>query len=436
MNTKAKPFIKWVGGKGQLIEQLEAKLPADFDNWDDATYIEPFVGGGAMLFYMLQQYPNIKRAVINDINSDLITCYRTVCDNVERLIPSLRDIQAEYYALPDMEAKREMFMTVRQRYNEKNLDPIENTTKFFFLNHTCFNGLYRLNKKGLFNVPYGKFVQPQICVNQRLRIMAKIKVENTEISVVSVQNEDYISLTDMAHSQMQEHIIFRWMSLKSTIEYLGEWEMLYNPNFNCTEFDTIKNAAGSNNFVLSVKAWIQRAGAIGIMAKAGRYGGTYAHRDIAYHFGMWISPRFQLLLVKEYQRLKANEQKQLSWSAKRELSKINYRIHTDAIKENLIPNEVTREQAAMKYADEADVLNIAMFGMTARQWREQNPDKKGNIRDYANINELICLSNMENLNAVFINDGMAQSERLIKLNQIAIQQMKILEDTGGRNLLK
>ena len=240
----------------------------------------------------------------------------------------------------------------------------------------------------------------------------------------------------MAHSQMQEHIIFRWMSLKSTIEYLGEWEKLYNPNFNCTEFDTIRNAAGSNNFVLSVKAWIQRTGAIDIMAKAGRYGGTYAHRDIAYHFGMWISPRFQLLLVKEYQRLKADEQKQLAWSAKRELSKINYRIHTDAIKVNLIPAEVTREQAAMKYADEADVLNIAMFGMTAKQWREQNPDKKGNIRDYASINELICLSNMENLNAVFINDGMSQSERLIKLNQIAIQQMRILEDTGGRNLLK
>lgn len=172
------------------------------------------------------------------------------------------------------------------------------------------------------------------------------------------------------------------------------------------------------------------------MAKAGRYGGTYAHRDIAYHFGMWISPRFQLLLVKEYQRLKADEQKQLAWSAKRELSKINYRIHTDAIKANLTPAEVTREQAAMKYADEADVLNIAMFGMTARQWRDLNPDKKGNIRDYATINELICLSNMENLNAVFINDGMPQSDRLVKLNQIAIQQMKILEDTGGRNLLK
>lgn len=271
---------------------------------------------------------------------------------------------------------------------------------------------------------------------ENIENMAKIKVDNTEITVVSVQNEDYISLTDMAHSQMQEHIVFRWMSLKSTIEYLGEWEMLYNPNFNCTEFDTIRNAAGSNNFVLSVKAWIERTGAIGIMAKAGRYGGTYAHRDIAYHFGMWISPRFQLLLVKEYQRLKADEQKQLAWSAKRELSKINYRIHTDAIKSNLIPAEVTREQAAMKYAEEADVLNVAMFGMTAKQWREANPELKGNIRDYATINELICLSNMENINAVLINDGMPQGERLVKLNQIAIQQMQVLEGNSGRNLLK
>ena len=266
--------------------------------------------------------------------------------------------------------------------------------------------------------------------------MAKIKVNDTEITVVSINSEDCISLTDMAHSQMQEHIVFRWMSLKSTIEYLGEWEMLYNPNFNCTEFGTIRNAAGSNNFVLSVKAWIERTNAIGIVARAGRYGGTFAHRDIAYHFGMWISPRFQLLMVKEYQRLKAEEQKLIGWTAKRELSKINYRIHTDAIKENLIPAEVTREQAAMKYADEADVLNMAMFGMTAKQWRDANPDKKGNIRDYASINELICLSNMENLNAVFINDGMSQSDRLIKLNQIAIQQMRILEDTNGRHLLK
>ncbi len=169
MNTKAKPFIKWVGGKGQLIEQLEAKLPADFDNWDNATYIEPFIGGGAMLFYMLQQHPNIKRAVINDINPDLITCYRTVRDNVELLIPALRDIQAEYHALSDMEAKREMFMAVRQSYNEKNLDPIENTVKFFFLNRTCFNGLYRVNKRGLYNVPWGKYIQPQICDEYTLR---------------------------------------------------------------------------------------------------------------------------------------------------------------------------------------------------------------------------------------------------------------------------
>ena len=261
--------------------------------------------------------------------------------------------------------------------------------------------------------------------------MAKITVQNTDISVVKYNEEDYISLTDMARSQLQEHIIFRWLSLKSTIEYLGEWEMLYNPDFNCTEFGTIKNAAGSNNFVLSVKTWIERTNAIGIHSKAGRYGGTYAHRDIAYHFGMWISPKFQLLLVKEYQRLKTEEQRLLGWSAKRELSKINYRIHTDAIKQNLIPMEVTPIQASIIYANEADVLNVAMFGMTAKQWREANLELKGNIRDYATINELICLSNMENLNAVFIEQNMTQRERLVKLNQIAIHQMSIL--ASGNN---
>ena len=273
---------------------------------------------------------------------------------------------------------------------------------------------------------------------QCIIIMAKITVQNTDISVVKYNEEDYISLTDMAKSQLQEHIIFRWLSLKSTIEYLGEWEMLYNPDFNCTEFGTIKNAAGSNNFVLSVKTWIERTNAIGIRSKAGRYGGTYAHRDIAYHFGMWISPKFQLLLVKEYQRLKTEEQRLLGWSAKRELSKINYRIHTDAIKQNLIPMEVTPMQASIIYANEADVLNVAMFGMTAKQWREANPELKGNIRDYATINELICLSNMENLNAVFIEQNMTQRERLVKLNQIAIHQMSILEsgDNQNRNLLK
>ena len=268
--------------------------------------------------------------------------------------------------------------------------------------------------------------------------MAKITVQNTDISVVKYDEEDYISLTDMARSQLQEHIIFRWLSLKSTIEYLGEWEMLYNPDFNCTEFGTIKNAAGSNNFVLSVKTWIERTNAIGIRSKAGRYGGTYAHRDIAYHFGMWISPKFQLLLVKEYQRLKTEEQRLLGWSAKRELSKINYRIHTDAIKKNLIPAEVTAAQVSIIYANEADVLNVAMFGMTAKQWREANPELKGNIRDYATINELICLSNMENLNAVFIEQCMTQRERLVRLNQIAIHQMSILEsgDNSSRKLLK
>ena len=273
---------------------------------------------------------------------------------------------------------------------------------------------------------------------QCIIIMAKITVQNTDISVVKYNEEDYISLTDMARSQLQEHIIFRWLSLKSTIEYLGEWEMLYNPDFNCTEFGTIKNAAGSNNFVLSVKTWIERTNAIGIRSKAGRYGGTYAHRDIAYHFGMWISPKFQLLLVKEYQRLKTEEQRLLGWSAKRELSKINYRIHTDAIKQNLIPMEVTPMQASIIYANEADVLNVAMFGMTAKQWREANPEQKGNIRDYATINELICLSNMENLNAVFIEQNMTQRERLVKLNQIAIHQMSILEsgDNQNRELLK
>ena len=213
--------------------------------------------------------------------------------------------------------------------------------------------------------------------------------------------------------------------------------MLYNPDFNCTEFGTIKNAAGSNNFVLSTKAWIERTNAKGIIAKAGRYGGTYAHRDIAYHFGMWLSPKFQHLLVKEYQRLKAEEQRLIGWSAKRELSKINYRIHTDAIKHNLIPAEVTKAQASIIYANEADVLNVAMFGMTAKQWRDANPDLKGNIRDYASVNELICLSNMESLNAVFIEQGLPQSERLIKLNQIAIHQMSVLESgDNDRKLLK
>ena len=211
---------------------------------------------------------------------------------------------------------------------------------------------------------------------------------------------------------------------------------MYNPIFNSPEFEGIKNEAGLNRFVMSVKQWINKTNAIGIVAKTGRYGGTYAHKDLAFEFASWVSPQFKLYLIREYQRLKEEEQKQIGWSAKRELSKINYRIHTDAIKRNIIPEEVTPQQASIIYANEADVLNVAMFGMTARQWRDANPDKKGNIRDYATINELICLSNMENLNAVFIDQGLPQGERLVKLNQIAIQQMNVLEDSQGRKLLQ
>jgi hypothetical protein len=263
--------------------------------------------------------------------------------------------------------------------------------------------------------------------------MAKINVKGTDINVIQIDNSDYISLTDMAHSQMGAHIIIKWLSLKSTIEYIGEWEILFNPDFNYTEFGTIKNSAGSNNFVLSVKQWIESTHAIGITAKAGRYGGTYAHKDIAFHFGMWISAKFQLLLVKEFQRLKEEEQKALGWSAKRELAKINYHIHTDAIKQNLIPQELTPQQTSIIYAGEADVLNMALFGMTAAAWREAHPDLKGNN---ATINELICLSNMENINAVLIHEGLAQRERLIKLNKIAIQQMSVLQDVENRKLLR
>lgn len=217
---------------------------------------------------------------------------------------------------------------------------------------------------------------------------------------------------------------------------MGIWEEMYNPIFNSPEFEGIKNEAGLNRFVMSVKQWMNKTNAIGIVAKSGRYGGTYAHKDLAFEFASWVSPQFKLYLIREYQRLKDEEQKQLGWSAKRELSKINYRIHTDAIKRNIIPEEVTPQQASIIYANEADVLNVAMFGMTAKQWRDANPDKKGNIRDYATINELICLSNMENLNAVFIDQGLPQGERLIKLNHIAIQQMNVLEDNQGRKLLQ
>jgi hypothetical protein len=266
----------------------------------------------------------------------------------------------------------------------------------------------------------------------------KITIQGTEISIISQKQEDYISLTDMAKSQMQEVIIIKWLSLKNTIEYLGEWEALYNPVFNYTEFGTIKNTAGSNNFVLSVKQWIEHTGAIGITARAGRYGGTYAHKDIAFHFGMWISPKFQLLLVKEYQRLKddENDRLKLEWNFQRALAKVNYNIHTDAIKENIIPPEISKQQISFVYANEADLLNVALFGTTSLEWRNTNPDKEGNMRDYANIEQLVVLSNMESINAVFIRQGLPQSERLVQLNKIAITQMTSLINSSQLKKLK
>lgn len=266
--------------------------------------------------------------------------------------------------------------------------------------------------------------------------MTKINVNETEISIISVNDNDYLSLTDMLKAKDGEFFFSNWLRNRNTIEFLGIWEKVFNPNFNCVEFDIIKSKAGLNSYRLSAKEWMEKTRAIGIIAKTGRYGGTYAHKDIAFEFAMWISPEFKVYLIREFQRLKAEEQKQLGWSAKRELSKINYHIHTDAIKQNLIPAELTQAQITIVYANEADVLNVALFGITAKQWREANPGLKGNIRDYASINELICLSNMENLNAVLINENMPQSERLVKLNQIAIQQMKVLLMAENRKLLK
>lgn len=254
----------------------------------------------------------------------------------------------------------------------------------------------------------------------------KIEVQGNEITIISMGNEDYISLTDMLKAKDGDFFISDWLRNRNTVEFLGIWERIHNPDFNYGEYAIIRNQAGLNSYKISVKEWVAKTNAIGLTAKAGRYGGTYAHKDLAFEFGMWISAEFKLYLIKEFQRLKEEEQKQLGWDIKRNLAKINYRIHTDAIKENLIPAELTPAQINQIYASEADVLNIALFGMTAKQWRDTNPGEKGNIRDYANISQLVCLSNLENLNAHFINEGMPQKERLVKLNAIAIQQMQLL----------
>ncbi len=272
--------------------------------------------------------------------------------------------------------------------------------------------------------------------NAQKSMANKIIVQDTPITVIKQGTEDYICLTDMLQAKDGDFFVTDWLRNRNTLEYIGIWEKVYNPDFNYGEFATIRNQAGLNRFKISVKEFVTRTNAICLQAKAGRYGGTYAHKDIAFEFAMWISPEFKIFIVKEFQRLKEEEQKAIGWSAKRELSKINYHIHTDAVRANLIPNEVDAYHSSLIYAEEADVLNVALFGMTAKEWREANPEKKGNMRDYATINQLICLSNLENLNAVFISDGIPQRERLKRLNQIAIHQMSILEEVENRKLLK
>jgi len=268
----------------------------------------------------------------------------------------------------------------------------------------------------------------------------KITVQGTEIMLLSKpDNRNYICITDIARRKNPvepKDVVKNWMRNRTTIEFLGLWEKLNNPDFKGVEFDPLWIEAGSNAFTMSPTRWVELTNATGIFTKKGSGGGTYAHEDIAFEFASWISSEFKLYLVTEFKRLKIEEQKAIGWTAKRELAKINYHIHTDAIKYNLIPVELTAQQTSIIYASEADVLNMALFGMTAKEWRDANPNLKGNMRDYATINELICLSNMENLNAVFINEQLPQHERLIKLNQIAIQQMKILHEVESRKLLK
>jgi hypothetical protein len=265
--------------------------------------------------------------------------------------------------------------------------------------------------------------------------MAKITVKGTEITILRVGNEDYISLTDMLKAKDGDFFISDWLRNRNTVEFLGIWERIHNPNFNYGEFATIRSQAGLHNYKISVKEWVEKTNAIGLKATAGRYGGTYAHKDLAFEFGMWISAEFKIYLIQEFQRLKAQEQKQLGWDIKRNLAKINYIIHTDAIKENLIPKELSKNEINKIYANEADVLNMALFGITAKDWRDTNPDLKGNIRDYANISQLVCLSNLENLNAHFINEGLIQSLRIEKLNKIAISQMRLLSEEHASKLL-
>ncbi len=270
----------------------------------------------------------------------------------------------------------------------------------------------------------------------------KIEVQGREISILSEMNGDYISLTDIARCKdpdRTDYIIQNWIRSRSTIEFLGIWEKLNNPGFKPIEFDGFRMKAGLNSFVLTSKQWIEKTGAIGITSKSGRYGGTYAYKDIAFEFATWISVEFKLYLIKEFQRLKEEEnvRLKLEWNVQRTISKINYRIHTDAVKENLIPPEVSRYQVQFIYANEADVLNVALFGKTAKEWRESNPAKTCNIRDEASLEQLVVLSNLESINSVLIRQNISQSERLIKLNEIAISQMKsLMNNRSMKKLIK
>jgi len=258
----------------------------------------------------------------------------------------------------------------------------------------------------------------------------KIEVKGIPITVLQTDKEDFISLTDIAKSKENNSraadIIKNWIRNRGTIEFIGTWEQLYNPNFKVVEFDHFRINAGLPSFVLSPGNWIEKTNAVGIVVKKGKYGGTYAHKDIAFEFCSAISPVFKLFLIKEFQRLKEEETENLDWDVKRSLTKLNYRIHTDAIKQNLIPNSLSKKQTEIVYATEADILNMALYGKTAKQWRDENLANKGNIRDDSNVIQLVCLVNLETLNAVFIADNVPQNERLLKLNQVAISQMKIL----------
>jgi len=268
--------------------------------------------------------------------------------------------------------------------------------------------------------------------------MTKINVLDREVAVIARNDEDYICITDIARykdPERTDYLIQNWLRNRNTIEFLGIWEQLNNPDFNPIEFDGIRKQAGLHSFILTARQWIEKTGARGIIAKPGRYGGTFAHKDIAFEFASWISVEFKLYLIKEFQRLKEQEQKQLGWDIRRNLAKINYRIHTDAIRENMIPPELTKSQINRIYASEADLLNMALFGVTAKEWRDANPDKDGNIRDYADISQLVCLSNLENLNAHFISDNLSPAERLEKLNRIAIHQMTLLTSDANVRLI-